>query len=604
MVRRYGVAVLSTGLALLLTLLLAPWLDLPVSPLFFAAVAVSAWYGGFGPGLCAALLSTLAINYLFISPPVAPVPIGPGTLVRLLSFLIVALLISSLQAERGRAVQRLGFERQLLETVLQQMPAGVVMAEAPAGRIVMGNEAAERILGHPVILARTVDEYAAYRLVHLDGRPYQSHEYPLVRALRHGEVVRSEEAMYLRPDGERRYLLLHAAPVRDENGRIIAGVVIFDDVTPQVEARTERERLLQQTSAERAWLRAVIEQSPVGILLIEDAGRERITPNRRAEAIFGRPLPPEGGIDQYIGLAFYPDGTPIPRDELASVRALKGEVVTGVEETVRRPDGRELSVRVSARPIRDATGRVAGAVVIFEDITPFKELERLREEWASVIAHDLRQPLTVIRGYLGVLQRALQQPLTPTTARALEHIGSAVSSLEKMVNDLLDISRIEARRLTIQRRPVDMASLLQAAVERAGGVTRGHAVRVDVKGPLPTVSVDPGRIEQVLVNLLSNAAKYGDPGTPILVEAQRTDGEVLVAVTNWGRGIKAEDLPRLFTRFHRTREAREEQVPGLGLGLYISRGLVEAHGGRIWAKSTPGKTTTFFFTVPIATEER
>ncbi len=133
---------------------------------------------------------------------------------------------------------------------------------------------------------------------------------------------------------------------------------------------------------------------------------------------------------------------------------------------------------------------------------------------------------------------------------------------------------------------------------------RGHTVRLEPPGPLPTVVADPVRVEQVLTNLLSNAGKYSPPRTEIVLEARVGPGEVTLSVTNAGPGIPAHDLPRIFSRSYRTSAARAGRAPGLGLGLYIARGLVEAHGGRIWAESEVGKRTTFSFTLPRAREER
>jgi signal transduction histidine kinase len=144
----------------------------------------------------------------------------------------------------------------------------------------------------------------------------------------------------------------------------------------------------------------------------------------------------------------------------------------------------------------------------------------------------------------------------------------------------------------------DLVALVRAVVERTAALTQGHPVRVDVAGEIPPLELDPERIEQILDNLLSNAAKYSYPTTEIVVEIERCGAAVEVSVTNQGDGIAPEELPRLFRRFYRTVEARAGQVAGVGLGLYITKGLVEAHGGRIWAESTPGQTTTFRFTLP------
>lgn len=361
----------------------------------------------------------------------------------------------------------------------------------------------------------------------------------------------------------------------------------------------DRKQTEEQLAAEQRWLRTVVENSPVGIILVEGARGERVAVNRRAEEIFGRPIDPQKGITQFMGYILNVNGTPLARADLTAIRALSGEVVIGCEQRILRSDGREVPIVVNAGPIRDQDGKIIGAAVIVDDITAIKELERLREEWTSVIAHDLRQPLTVITGQASLLARKTKETAPPPEPR-VEHILSAARQLNRMISDLLDVSRIEARRLALRRQPMDLPALLEAVVERTVELTKGHPVQVGIRGEVPCVNADAVRIEQVLVNLLSNAAKYGYPGTEIRIEIAARNDQVLVSVINRGAGIPREDLPKLFTRFHRTRWAREERIAGLGLGLYITRGLVEAHGGRIWAESIPGQTTTFSFTLPIA----
>ena len=371
----------------------------------------------------------------------------------------------------------------------------------------------------------------------------------------------------------------------------------------EAENRRERARLLDEQAAERNWLHAVIEDSPVGIVRVEDAGGRRAVANRRAEDLFGKSLPPEGGIAQYVGKIFRPDGTVLPFDGLAVSRALKGEKVAPEEQVLRRPDGREVHVLVSAGPIRIRETTV-GAVVAYEDITRLHELEQLRDEWNSLVVHDLRQPITAIVGQAGFLQRYYTNELGERGARIVEGLLSATRTIDRMVGDLLDSSRIETRRLQLAPETIDLGVLARDVVDRLSTSATNHRLRVDIAEPIPPLVADPTRIAQVIGNLVSNAAKYGEAGTEIRVEAAARDCVVEVAVSNRGVGIAPEDLPRLFTRFYRTDQARTGGVEGLGLGLYISRGLIEAHGGRIWAESIPGQVTTFRFRLPITSSER
>jgi signal transduction histidine kinase len=238
-------------------------------------------------------------------------------------------------------------------------------------------------------------------------------------------------------------------------------------------------------------------------------------------------------------------------------------------------------------------------MLILQDIADRKELERLREEWAAVVAHDLRQPVNTIGLAAETLVRRSRHELPERDRLALERIGAASKRLGRMINDLLDVSRIESRRLAIECQPVELGVFIDSVVDSLDDLIAGHELSV-VAGAEQVVWIDPDRIHQVLGNLISNAAKYGASDTPIVIEAIPRDDQVEVVVTNHGPGIPADQLPLLFSRFTRARAAREGRTPGLGLGLYIAKGLIEAHGGRLWAESTPGQTTSFHFTVPRA----
>ncbi len=351
-----------------------------------------------------------------------------------------------------------------------------------------------------------------------------------------------------------------------------------------------------EAEAQRARLQAILESAAHGILFV-DAETGRLSANPAAERILGRSLAPDLGMEQYTGELSRPDEGPLALDELPLSRALRGATITNEELVILRPDGTEVPVLASAAPIRDRNGAITGAVVIHQDITALKELERLREEWTSVIAHDLRQPVAAISLYAQALTALAEHDgaLQRIRPRA-QSIVEATRRLDRMIGDLLDVSRLGAGRLMIEPVPVDLAILVRGVAQLADG----HSVEISVDEDLPRLPADPGRLEQVLGNLVSNAFKYGDPGTPILIRVSRKDGEVEVAVTNQGPGIPPAEIPRIFRRFYRASGAQSRAVAGLGLGLYIARELVHAHGGRMWVESTPGETTTFRFTLPTA----
>ncbi len=260
------------------------------------------------------------------------------------------------------------------------------------------------------------------------------------------------------------------------------------------------------------------------------------------------------------------------------------------------PLGEHTWVSTHGEGLRDSAGQVVGLRGTSQDITRLKTLERMKEEWTSVVAHDLRQPINVIASCAEMLPEFQPGGISKSAAMCIRHIRSAAHSLNRMVSDLMDVSRIESHRLSLERTWFDPSQLVRETLDHLRHLTTHYHIVFAADKALSRVFVDRDRFEQILGNLLSNAVKYGDPSGKIQVSLTQRAGDVTCAVVNRGGGISSEELSRLFTRFSRSTTTRG--VPGLGLGLYIARGLVEAHGGRMWAESVPGETTTFYFTLP------
>jgi K+-sensing histidine kinase KdpD len=262
------------------------------------------------------------------------------------------------------------------------------------------------------------------------------------------------------------------------------------------------------------------------------------------------------------------------------------------------PDGASCWVATHGEALRDSSGKLVGLRGTSQDITRLKTLERLKEEWTSVVAHDLRQPIGVITMSAEMLPDPKPGDVNKVESASVHHIRSAARSLNRMVSDLLDVSRLEAHRLSLEREWHDPARLVHETLEHLHHLTTESDISVSTEGPLQPVYADRDRFEQILGNVVSNAVKYGDPKSGIHVHVAQSGDDVRFGVVNRGKGIPKEELPRIFTRFGRTTGTHGSGVSGLGLGLYIARGLVEAHGGHMWAESVPGETTTFNFSLP------
>ena len=253
-------------------------------------------------------------------------------------------------------------------------------------------------------------------------------------------------------------------------------------------------------------------------------------------------------------------------------------------------------IAASKRAVAGTDGAPAALYALPGSARPLDTHERARADWTLMVAHDLRQPLSTIALCTELLEQARRDG-HPPDARVLARVCRAVESLERMTSDLVDATALDAGRFTVEPVAIEIAPVVRAAIDHLPAVSARCEVRVDPRADV-VVRADPVRLEQVLGNLVTNAVKYGEPGTRIALDITRSGDDVCVTVANRGAGIPMHELSRLFDRFERGSAART-RARGLGLGLYIARQLVEAHGGRIWASCTPDELTRFQFTLPI-----
>ena len=507
-----------------------------------------------------------------------------------------------LRDERSRPLRMIGTvlditDRKHIEAALRESEERFRLAidNAPIGMALIG------LQGHFLRVNRALCELLGYSPEELVRLGFQDVTHPedqaagraIAEQLWAGAIPRIQlTKRYLRKDGEIIRALLHMTVVRDAAGSAVCGVAQLEDITARERAQEEHERLLADVASERRLLRTVIDRSPTGIALIAPGGRW-ILANPQATRLLGEPRRPSPGTPMLATRLLRSDGTLLPDEEVPSIRTLRGESLAGEEYLLER-HGQYIPIRVRTAPVRDPDGKLIAAVLVLEDLTTAKEYERLREEWMSVVAHDLRQPVATITLYANALARSA----TPADRIKLEHILVSAERLRRMISDLLDSSLIEAHRLELHRKLVDVGRLAAQVAERSA-MGETAPMRTVIRGPCPLLEVDPVRFEQVLANLLSNARKYGYPGTEVIVEVELKDEDVEVAVLNHGEQIPPEVLPYLFSRFHRARRTQDKGIGGLGLGLYIARGLVEAHGGRIWAESPPEGLTAFRLRLPL-----
>ena len=355
----------------------------------------------------------------------------------------------------------------------------------------------------------------------------------------------------------------------------------------------ERDRRIRE-------LEELIDTSPVGVAVFDAATGVLKSLNREARRIVDGLCDPGQSPEDLLEVVAVrrADGREASLREFPVAEAQRsGERLPAEEVRVSVPDGRSVTLLLNVTPIVSDDGAVESLVVTLQDMAEARELERMRAEFLAMVSHELRAPLTSIKGSAStVLDSAAD--LDPAVVRQFFRIiGDQADHMHELVSDLLDVARIETGTLAVNPEPAEVAVLVDRALSAFTSAGGGANAAIDIEPGLPLVAADRRRIVQVLANLLANAARNSPESSVITVSAVRDDVHVAVTVADEGRGIPAESLPHLFRKFSRVHT--EDQGGDTGLGLAICKGIVEAHGGRIWADSDgPGLGARFTFTLP------
>ena len=352
----------------------------------------------------------------------------------------------------------------------------------------------------------------------------------------------------------------------------------------------------------RADLETLIETSPVGVVVFDARTGNPVSINREARRIVEHlrspGQPPEKLLE--VVTSRRADGREISLAEFPMAQQLSNAETVRAEEIVLSvPDGRCIKSLVNATPIHAPGGEVESLVVTMQDLAPLEELERLRADFLGMVSHELRAPLISIKGSTATVLGASPAPHRAELMQFFRVIDQQADHMRSLIADLLDQGRIDAGTLSVSPEPAALAGLLDQA--RSTFLSGGgrHTLRIDLPPDLPPVMADPERIAQVLNNLFSNAARHSPETSPIRVAAARDGVHVAVSVSDQGSGVASDKLPHLFQKHAHV--AGDDRSVGFGLGLAICKGLVEAHGGRIWAESVgAGLGTRITFTVPVA----
>jgi len=638
---RYSMAIISSGVTLIVCLFLNQALSgsLPLT-LFIIPVVVSAWFGGLGPGLLATLLSGLASEYFLTEEYFSLFRLDAADWERLTLFLITSGLVNWLilmmraarqevearardavhrqieleaqivereqaRAERERLIAELETERARLKAIVEHIPAGVILAEAPSGRIVMVNPQVEEILGRPMVLSPDIESYREWLAYDVNERPVEGRESVLAMTLQ-GEVVTGKEILYHRGDGVKAWIRVSGAPIRDASGKIVGGVDLITDIDEEKRAsetlRINQERLNLAQKASQAgsfeW----------------NLRTNAVIWSEETEAIFGLAPGSFGGSYEDWTRCVHPEDLSRAEQELGRA-IVDGEGAS--EYRVAWPDGSVRWIQARGKVFFDEAGEPLRWIGINMDVTERKRMEesfrrqaealreadRRKNEFLSILAHELRNPLAPISNAIQILTLRGDDPAL--VAQTKEVMERQVHQMTRMVDDLLEVSRISRGKISLQTAPLDLAEVVATAVETSRPLVEAHHHTLTVTLPErpARVEADGARMAQVLSNLLNNAAKYTEDGGRIDLIVEQAQGEAVIRVRDNGIGIAPERLPSVFDMFEQIEGVSDRSQGGLGIGLTLARRLVEMHGGKIEAHSAGlGKGSEFVTRLPAYAE--
>jgi PAS domain S-box-containing protein len=392
------------------------------------------------------------------------------------------------------------------------------------------------------------------------------------------------------------------SPLRNNYGEVVGASKTVRDLSPLVEMRDAlwHEKELLTTTLESIG-DAVIITNADGVVTFLNPIAEELTGWTRADAS-------EQPLREVFNIV---NETTRAEVENPALRAMRDGVIIGLANhtVLIARDGAERAIDDSAAPIRDGHGQIVGSVLVFRDVTArrrtdraLQEADQRKNEFLATLAHELRNPLAPIRNAISLFH--LKAPADRELTEARDVIDRQVDQMSRLLDDLLDVNRLDRKKLQIRKETVALSSVIASAFEtaRPGLQNRGHRVSVQVPDDL-IIEADPLRLSQVFANLLNNAVKYTDDGGTIAVQAVRDGDAAEISVSDSGVGIAPESIPGLFEMFSQGPQAPERAQTGLGIGLSLAKGLVELHGGTITAQSKGlGKGSVFTVRLPIVVD--
>jgi len=517
-------------------------------------------------------------------------------------------------AERER-LQQSHYIRQQAELI--NLAHDAILVRDPANRVVSWNRGAEEFYGW------TAQE-AQGRITHILLKTRFPTSRADVEAHLEQEGQWEGELTHTRRDRRRVIVESRQVLVRDEQGQPTAVLEINRDITQRRQLEQTAQTEHSETAAHLAFLQEVLDALPSAVYLVYGPDARLILANQATANVWGATWQADQPMLEFltangIGLVDM-QGQPLAPERYATLRAvLHGETVLQQQEMIRRPGGTSLPVLVNAvalpsqrrwsDPLQHGDVSEPVALVMHQDMTSIKEAEYLKDEFLGIVAHELRTPLAVLKGFADMLQvqteRTRGPALTDWQKEALDEIKVGSTRLVKLTEDLLDVTRLQARRLILHRVPTNMVPFTQRVAMLLQRTTIRYKLEVHTTQPVLLAAIDPGRIEQILTNLIGNAIKYSPQGGSVTIALwEETATHMLgISVQDRGIGIPQHQHQQIFGRFMRADNTQAWGISGTGLGLYICHELAELHEGHLWFESEEGTGSTFFLTLPLFTDQ-
>ncbi len=490
--------------------------------------------------------------------------------------------------ERRRTEQVARESQERFRLLVDGVKDYAIMMLAPDGHLVSWNAGAERISGYEAKEAVGLSLASFYtQEEQRAGIPGQQ----LKTAVEAGRF--EQERWYVCKDGSRFWANVVITPLFHAEYQVRGFSVVVRDITERRAAEEALQRLRLQTEL-------ILNSAGEGILGLDRDGHCTFL-NPAAARMLGWAEEEVAGqhLDQFL-IRTHADGAPIRLEDSQIKSTLAQGAVRHVEdELFWKRDGACFPAAYTSTPIRNAQSEILGAVVSFLDITERRAVERMKDEFVSMVSHELRTPLTSIRGALGLLSTGRLDQQKEKWARMLSIAVSNTDRLVRLIDDILDLERMESGRVTMARRICSVADLMSQAGDLMRLMAEKKNIRLQVAPLEDQIWGDPDRVLQVLTNLMSNAIKFSSPGGSVSLSAKREEDFVTFQVEDDGRGIPEGFLQTIFERFKQVDASDSREKGGTGLGLAICQSIVKQHGGRIWVESEQGRGSRFTFSIPM-----